>query len=410
MATTDPSNLPGAPVDPSQAQGAQIPLQTFTLPVFPPAASGLKALTLTSDIKVDEYQTELGQTPQIPPTLPAAIESLTLELFSLGYPPPFLSELATKLPNLKSVVLYSQLFAGITPASQKDAITFFKNLPSLRALHLLDVFARPHFFSDAAPWLKYSTSETPGEARRGLMFLEVNYTFRHEDEEFMGKIQATELPELIGPGLISVSFNVAAPEKSDDPDDPVNIRSGGGEGEGEGEDGGEGVGSKEGVMAFNKSLAKGLVAALTEEESYPRGLRALNTTLYTLTTGDLKTVLARNKHVMVLNVTVEMEPGEECKKEMLEALRQCDNVEQIEIVANPSLQFFMAMQNPRSGVLSKTFPSIEDMDALSSKCGKLTSFKVNVLRTTSLGTVEWERKDGKWTGGVKEGKGVSQSS
>jgi hypothetical protein len=45
------------------------------------------------------------------------------------------------------------------------------------------VVARAHFFEDASKWLKYNTSDVPGEARRGLMFLEVNYTFRHEDEE-----------------------------------------------------------------------------------------------------------------------------------------------------------------------------------------------------------------------------------
>lgn len=329
MATTNPSNLPGAPVDPSEAQGAQVPLQSFTIPDFPPSARGLKALTLTSDIKVDEYQDIISK-PYTIPALPSGIESLTLELFSLGYPPGFLTALAERLPNLKSVVLYSQLFAGITAESQKDAVEFFKRLPLLRALHLLDVFAKPHFFTDAAPWLKYNTSDVPGEARRGLMFLEVNYTFRHEDEDFMAKIQATELPSLIGPGLISCSFNVATPEEAgDDEQDPTTIQQ---------------AGNKEGVMAFNKSLASELADALTDEDTYPRGLRALNSTLYTLTLSQLKKVLATQKNVMVLNATVEAEPGEESKKALLSALEQCKNLEQVEIVANPSLQFFMAVR------------------------------------------------------------------
>ena len=184
-------------VNPAEAQGAQIPLQAFTIPDFPKEAAGLKALTLTSDIKVDEYQNILSQPFNIPP-LPIGIESLTLELFSLGYPPGFLSQLAQRLPNLKSLVVYSQLFAGITQESQADAVEFFKRLQGLRALHLLDVFAKQKFFRDAGQWLRYNTSDTPGEARRGLMFLEVNYTFRHEDEDFLNKIQATELPDLIG--------------------------------------------------------------------------------------------------------------------------------------------------------------------------------------------------------------------
>ena len=327
MATTDPTQLPGAPVDPSQAQGAQIPLQSFNLPEFPPAAQALKALTLTSDIKVDEYQSMLSQPWTIPP-LPTALESLTLELFSMGYPPGFLAKLAERLPNLKSVVIYSQLFAGITPESQKDAVDFFKKLQNLRALHLLDVFAKPKFFSEAGKWLRYNTSDTPGEARRGLMFLEVNYTFRHEDEDFMHKIQATELPDLIGPGLISASFNVSTPENaSDDPDDPTNLQE---------------AGSKEGVMAFNKSLAPDIMLPLTEEDDRsPKGLRALNLSLYTLKVEDLEKVLKVQEHVMVLNVTLEVEPGEEWKKKLVKALESTKGLEQVEIVANPTLQFFM---------------------------------------------------------------------
>jgi len=197
----------------------------------------------------------------------------------------------------------------------------------LRALHLLDVFAKPHFFTAAAPWLKYNTSDTPGEARRGLMFLEVNYTFRHEDEDFMAKIQATELPSLVGPGLISCSFNVATPEDvADDEQDPVTIQE---------------AGTKEGIMAFNKTLAKHVIEAMTEGDDYPRGLRALNNTLYTLTPAQLTKVLETQKNVMVLNVTIEAEPGEACKKELLKALEQCRDLEQVEIVANPSLLFFM---------------------------------------------------------------------
>ncbi len=57
--------------------------------------------------------------------------------------------------------------------------------------------------------------------------------------------------------------------------------------------------------------------------------------------------------------------------------------------------------------MAKTFPSAEDLAALTTKCPKLNSFKANVLRTTTFGTVEYEMKDSKWTGGVKEGKGVA---
>jgi hypothetical protein len=64
------------------------------------------------------------------------------------------------------------------------------------------------------------------------------------------------------------------------------------------------------------------------------------------------------------------------------------------------------VQNPRHGIMKKTFPSAEDLDALSQKLEKLSSFKVSILRATSFGTVDWEKKDGKWAGGVTEGKGL----
>lgn len=98
-----------APVAPSQAQVAQIPLQSFDLPTFPPEAftAGLGALILTSDIKLDEYA-DLVSKPFKVPDLPSSVKSLTLELFSLGYPPGFLTTLGKRLPNLKALTAYSQ--------------------------------------------------------------------------------------------------------------------------------------------------------------------------------------------------------------------------------------------------------------------------------------------------------------
>lgn len=59
--------------------------------------------------------------------------------------------------------------------------------------------------------------------------------------------------------------------------------------------------------------------------------------------------------------------------------------------------------------MGKTFPTEADMDALSKSCEKLSTFKANILRTTSFGSVEWSKEDAKWKGGVVEGKGISKS-
>jgi hypothetical protein len=44
---------------------------------------------------------------------------------------------------------------------------------------------------------------------------------------------------------------------------------------------------------------------------------------------------------MVLNVTLEVEPGEEWKGKLMKVLESAKRLEQVEVVANPTLQFFM---------------------------------------------------------------------
>jgi hypothetical protein len=325
------NNIPqGDQVDAAQAQGAQIPLQTFSLPQFPAQAGGLRALTLTADIKLDDYQSLLSE-PFVIPQLPPGIESLTLELFTLGYPVGWLSQLADRLPNLKSLVIYSQLFGGVSPESQADGIEFFKKLPGLRALHLLDVFAQPGFFEGIGPYVTYSSDDET--ARRGLMFLEINYTVQHSDPEFLGKIQATELNALVGPGLVTLAFNVSQADVTNDPEDPTNNGD---------KDAVEAA--KDGVVALNRTLGSTIVKALTDEATRPRGLRVLNSTLFTLTPNQLRTILEKQKSVMVLNATMEVDNHETFKKDLLSILASLEYLEQVEIVANPSLQFFLAVR------------------------------------------------------------------
>ena len=140
------------------------------------------------------------------------------------------------------------------------------------------------------------------------------------------------MPLLIGPGLISCALNVSEAEETEDPEDPSNIAQEGKEKSQEG-----------GVVAFNKTLAPGLVKALTDEEQRPKGLRVLNSTLFTLTLVQMKKVLEMHKGLMVLIVTVEVDEVEETRKKLIQCLELCEKVEQVEIVANPSLQFFMAV-------------------------------------------------------------------
>ncbi|KAI9819119.1 MAG: hypothetical protein M1827_007275 [Pycnora praestabilis] len=385
MSTAQQESAPPQAVDPAKAQAAQIPLQAFTLPEFPPAASGLTSLILTSDIKLDEYFKHLEEDFATIPKLPQAINSLTLELFSLGYPPGFLNALSQQLPSLKTLVIYSQLFAGVTEESRKDAERFFENETELRALHLLDVFARPPFFKNAG--------NTLSSRKDGLKFLEVNYSFRHEDEDFLNTVPALELPCLIGPSLVTCALNISPPDVTNDPNDPANLNK-------EGE---ESQRKHEGVMALNKSLAPDLVGALTEEKA-PTSLLLLNTTLYTFAIKHLEQVVEKHTRLRILSATIELEPTEEHKDKILSALSKCKDLEQVEIVGNPSLAFYMAVSNPRNSALKKAFPSQSDMTSLGTSCSQLKSFRVNILRTETLGSVEWNRDSpsAEWKGGVKE--------
>ncbi|KAF2757323.1 hypothetical protein EJ05DRAFT_386429 [Pseudovirgaria hyperparasitica] len=372
-------------VDPALAQEAQIPLQTFEIPSFPPEAQGLRALILTCDIKTDEY-TELLKTHVVEtPSLPKCITSLTLELFSLGYPPGFLTTLAKALPNVKELVVYSQMLGGITKDSEADAIQAFQEWKELRSLHLLDVFAKPHFFQRIGEGLR--------KRETGLMFLEINYTFRHEDENFLTRVPAGELPLLITPGLITCALNLAPSEETQDEQDPSNLSVKGDKSE---------IG-KDGVMAFNKTLSPDLVEELTKEEK-PKDLRMLNITLYTIDVDQLIQILKYHKALVMLSATLHCEPTEGWKQKLLEALALCPELEQVEIVGNPSLEFAMLMSNPkrRPETISKTFPSEADMTMLSISCPKLKSMAANILRTTYIGTASWKKVGESWKGGIQK--------
>lgn len=333
------------------------------------------ALTLTSDIKLDEYSDILKKPPFVP-RLPNSIQSLTLELFSLGYPPGFLTALIEELPDLKTLVLYSQLFAGVSPESREDALMFFEKAQSLRSLHFLDVFAQPHFIQHIAPKIK--------ERERGLMFLEVNYTFRHEDEHFLERVSGAELPLLISPSLITCSLNVSVPDLTDDPEDPSNLIHEVKEDT-----------SRDGVLSYalDDPTNANLIDCLTAEDSAPGALKLLNITLYTISLTQLQTILEKHKGLLVLSVTIQLEPTGDAKEQLTEILSICKSLEQVEIVVNLGSD-----EVPET--MEKIFHNKEDMEDLSSKCTKLNSFKANVMRRTNLQSLSWSKPGDQWNGGL----------
>jgi hypothetical protein len=347
------------PVSPAGAQAAQIPLQTFHLPVFPPAAftSNLSALILTSDINLSEYTSLLTQPFSIP-SLPPTITNLTLELFSLGYPPGFLTALGTKLPHLKSVTLYSQLFAGTTPATREDALGFVRAQGVLIEVHLLDVFAPSGFFTDLTA--AFSPS---------LRFLEINYTYRHSDPGFLGALRASEIVGgLVGVmGLLGLTLSLSAPDVSVDDED-------------------DGEGKEIGVKVIGGSDARDLVGKviLGGDE-----LVMIDVTMFELDITDVEMVLDGCEKINILGVSVGLENGWEDVVNVLGKKER--RVEVLEIVGVPGEGLVEKWKGKRKVGLSK-----EVLGGLSNSWKGLKSVKVSILRTNVEQWVKegdnWERK------------------
>ena len=351
------------PVAPSEARAAQIPLQTFNLPTFPPEAftAGLTSLILTSDIKLDEYQPLLEQ-PFSVPDLPQTITSLTLELFSLGYPPGFLTELGKKLSGIKSLTLYSQLLAGTTSYSKDDAVTFFRFQTQSRELHLLDVFGPKGFYAELA-----------GRVSPSLRFLEVNFTYRHSDPQFLGSVPSKEIVEFLkrgggggGAGLLGLTASISAPDITDDEDDRE--------------------GTEMGILPVEKGHAEGLVDALKD---VGKEMVMLDVTMFEVSVEQVKTIISSCPKVKILGLTVTVDKG---WGEVFEVLGQDGKgagVEVLELVGVPGKEFAESIKEGESSGLSK-----DVLDGVVvAGCKGLKSVKVSVLRTRSE---MWVLEEGEW--------------
>ncbi|KAE8360890.1 hypothetical protein BDV27DRAFT_167388 [Aspergillus caelatus] len=406
---------------------AQIPLQNFHLPPFPTEAANLQHLTLTSDIKPTDYA-DLLSTPlsqdAIPPTLPGGIESLTLELFSLGYPAPFLTKLGKALPNLKDLTLYSHLIDGVSDSSRRDAGDFIHNILAgskdggLRELHLLDLFCRKGFISGIGDILHdLSSNGDHPKSQSALRFLEVSYTYRgHSDGEFLSRIPVDELPKLLVGGLVAVSLRLEATTTTAPaggggasdaglegvPDDPADV-----------DENGERVGRKpEGIVPVGSGdegtrlLVEKLVGTGTGDEvesESESGLRMLDCTLYTLSLEQLGRVLGRQRRLAVLSVSVLVSEGDDAKRELLETLKLGgEELEVVEVVGVPGSEWKDVADSVKSGDLFRdVFPSSSDMLDLAAALPCLESFSMTILRAPAFGSISWARRDGKWVDGTE---------
>lgn len=314
--------------------------------------AGLESLILTSDIKLDEYTTLLAQPFSIP-DLPSSITSLTLELFSLGYPPSFLSQLGKQLKGLKALTLYSQLFAGTTRDSHDDAVAFMRGQSGLREVHLLDVFAPHDVFSELLAAL--------GDEVR---FLEISYTFRHSDKEFLKSVPGKEILAGLKSGLVGLTACVTAPEVTEDEEDREGTEVG-----------------MQPISGEGDALAKKLKEAGSS-------LVMLDVTMFEVSVTEVQSILESSKGVKVLSLSVALKNGWGEVLNIVGKDGKGIGLEELEVVGVPGMELVERLKGSGGLVVEEG-----ELEALGTRCKGLKSLKVGVLRT---GMEWWTREGEEW--------------
>jgi hypothetical protein len=387
---------------------AQIPLPSFQLPTFPPEASHLRSLTLTADIKLDEYQALVQDLPSreetfnIPSShLPQSITHLTLELFTLGFPAGYLSSLASSLPNLKSLTLFSCLIDGITDASRADAEAFFETTPLLAELHVLDTFARVGFWETAGRIIQQRAEESRDVAPdAGLKVLEVSYTYRgFNDEDFLARVGGEEWAQFVTDGAVGLAFGLV-PDAASTGEETAQEQS---------TNGGEAKAQNEGIRPFSVSsrASEGLRKRFKGAKQGSRGkLKMLDLSLWALRSSDVADILnscigkaGSDEGIADLTLSILMEEG--WLDRLAEALSLTGKtIEGLEIIGVPSEIEEMggAVQNRGSlGHQHVALMGQKDLEALSAVCPGLRRLSMSILRTKGYGRVAWAKvEEGSW--------------
>jgi hypothetical protein len=431
---------------------AQIALQSFVFPIFPPQASRLRELILIADVKLDEYQEVLRKhsleqqrekqlSPNThvrrssytasnslvfhAPNLPPSITSIALESFNLGFPVGWLKSVARSLPKLKSLTFCNCLIDGLDEGSRDDAINMLEML-KLRDLHIIDTFARPGFWHEAAIGLSEEherAKEANTEDEQGqrpppgqrLQVLEMSYTYQGQsDPEFMSRIAGEELPQLLGSGLIAASFNLLAPPRPPQPpqddsvernllENPTNLDENGELGDSK---------RSEGISPFPE-YGRAAAALRKRFEQLSAGkdlakLRMLNTSLWTLRPQEIGHMLyscSGGSSGALEDLCVSVLLKQDWWDELLESLTdRSQSLEGLELVGVPDDD---QQEQANTKLAEDVFEKTKDLEKLRQACPKLVRFEMTILRAKSFGRVGWkfDSNSGQWTGGYVLGKG-----
>lgn len=187
---------------------------------------------------------------------------------------------------------------------------------------------------------------------------------------FLERIPSAELASLVSPGLVSLSLNMAAAEAGDV---------------------GDGI-AVDGVQTVDGQHTEKLVKALLDDETAPRPLKLLNTTLYSLTISQLRELLTRHRGVLSLAASIGITIEDDWKADILQTVAIGESLEQVEIVLWPQSDVDVCSIRQ------------EDLVALSAKCKQLAHLKINTLRKTSKASVEWMKTGEEWKVKITEAK------
>ena len=295
----------------SADNAATVLISTFALSDLAPPPTTTQ-LTLTADFPLDSYEKQLASFA-LPAALPASITSLTLELFTYGYPPGFLALLGSLLPQLTEITLYLQLVAGTTAESFHDAKAFLGTAlrNGLQKLKLVDVFVPPDFFPAAA-------AAGDGDGDRGawsLRELTLLYTFRSADREFNERLPAATVPVLLRPGLERLTVRVQ-PEAADKP----------------------------GMTPCEGEAGAGVVDALMAwSEAEAARLRRLDLSAFAFDAATIARLASRFCAVTEAAWAVRADGQAEGKRVAMQAAATGKQLRELEVVACPGLGFYGAV-------------------------------------------------------------------
>ncbi|KAI5803932.1 hypothetical protein EDC01DRAFT_478979 [Geopyxis carbonaria] len=355
-------------ITPATAKEAHIRIEDFSLPASLTEHTSLTALHITSDIPLDSYHSTLTQPFTIPP-LPASITSLTLELFTFGYPPTFLSTLASALPNLRSLTLYSQLLAGTTAESFHDAIALLSH-PPLLSLHAVDVFLPADFLT------------TLGAAKKPWRTLEFSWAFHEEDPGFHDSLAAPirGIASLLQPGLVALTVAMTVPD------------------------------GKTGLMPCPAATATPLLDALEALAPEDRtSLVALDLSAIAITVATWARLVTLCPSIVVESLAIIHDGAPETKTTAVTALAAMKPLQRLDVVVVSGMKFYSALRQQPTAVLESALLTSDDIKALGEHLPALEIVEVSILKVPQLGGASWKRVDGEWVGGHRFGPELSET-